>query len=59
MRILMACGAPGKAEGGVAGIVLNLTKGLRDLGHDVIALARDGLPALHEEPGQHDDPRDL
>src|SRR5947209_7471729 len=35
MRILMACGAPGKAEGGVAGIVLNLTKGLRDLGHDV------------------------
>src|SRR6266705_808758 len=35
MRILMACGDPGKAEGGVAGIVLNLTKGLRDLGHDV------------------------
>lgn len=37
MRILMISGAPGKAEGGVAGIVYNLTKELGDLGHTVEA----------------------
>ena len=35
MRILMISGVPGKAEGGVAGVVHNLTKELRDLGHSV------------------------
>ena len=35
MRILMISGVPGKAEAGVAGIVYNLTKELRDLGHNV------------------------
>ena len=35
MRILMISGVPGRAEAGVAGIVYNLTKELRDLGHSV------------------------
>jgi glycosyltransferase involved in cell wall biosynthesis len=35
MRILMISGVPGKAEAGAAGIVYNLTKELRDLGHGV------------------------
>ncbi len=35
MRILMISGVPGKAEAGVAGVVNNLTKELRDLGHSV------------------------
>jgi glycosyltransferase involved in cell wall biosynthesis len=35
MRILMISGVPGKAEAGVAGIVYNLAKELRDLGHIV------------------------
>jgi glycosyltransferase involved in cell wall biosynthesis len=35
MRILMISGVPGKAEAGAAGIVYNLTKELRDLGHTV------------------------
>src|SRR6266851_10114186 len=35
MRILMISGVPGKAEAGVAGIVYNLAKELRDLGHSV------------------------
>jgi glycosyltransferase involved in cell wall biosynthesis len=35
MRILMISGVPGKAEAGVAGIVYNLAKELRDLGHGV------------------------
>ena len=37
MRILMISGVPGKAEAGVAGIVYNLTKELRGLGHIVEA----------------------
>src|SRR5437660_1162093 len=35
MRILMVSGSPGKAEGGVAGIVHNLAKELVQLGHSV------------------------
>jgi len=35
MRILMVAGSPGKAEGGVAGIVHNLAKELGQLGHNV------------------------
>jgi glycosyltransferase involved in cell wall biosynthesis len=35
MRILMISGVPGKAEAGAAGIVYNLTKELRNLGHIV------------------------
>jgi glycosyltransferase involved in cell wall biosynthesis len=35
MRILMISGVPGKAEAGAAGIVYNLTKELRELGHTV------------------------
>jgi glycosyltransferase involved in cell wall biosynthesis len=35
MRILMISGVPGKAEAGVAGIVYNLTRELRALGHSV------------------------
>lgn len=35
MRILMISGSPGKAEGGVAGIVHNLARELRNLGHSV------------------------
>jgi glycosyltransferase involved in cell wall biosynthesis len=35
MRILMISGVPGKAEAGVAGIVYNLAKELRDLGHSL------------------------
>ena len=35
MRILMISGVPGKAEDGVAGIVYNLTKELRERGHSV------------------------
>jgi glycosyltransferase involved in cell wall biosynthesis len=35
MRILMVSGSPGKAEGGVAGIVHNLAKELGHLGHGV------------------------
>lgn len=35
MRILMVSGSPGKAEGGVAGIVHNLAEGMRQLGHSV------------------------
>ncbi len=35
MRILMISGALGNAEGGVAGVVNNLTKELRALGHSV------------------------
>jgi glycosyltransferase involved in cell wall biosynthesis len=35
MRILIVSGVPGKAEAGVAGIVYNLTKELRELGHRV------------------------
>lgn len=35
MRILMVSGATGKAEGGVAGVVYNLEKELRELGHSV------------------------
>ncbi len=35
MRILMVSGSPGKAEGGVAGIVHNLAKELGQLGHSV------------------------
>ncbi|HXY23818.1 MAG TPA: glycosyltransferase family 4 protein [Candidatus Acidoferrum sp.] len=37
MRILMISGVPGKAEAGVAGIVYNLAKELRELGHGVEA----------------------
>jgi len=37
MRILMVSGVPGKAEAGVAGIVYNLAKELRELGHGVEA----------------------
>src|SRR5229473_1788803 len=33
MRILMISGAPGKEEGGVAGIVHNLARELGNLGH--------------------------
>ena len=35
MRILMISGVPGKAEAGVAGIVINLATELRNLGHTV------------------------
>lgn len=35
MRILMISGSAGKAEGGVAGVVSNLTKELQKLGHKV------------------------
>src|SRR2546425_13073553 len=35
MRILMISGAPGKEEGGVAGIVHNLARELGNLGHSV------------------------
>jgi glycosyltransferase involved in cell wall biosynthesis len=35
MRILMISGVAGKAEAGVAGIIYNVTKELRELGHSV------------------------
>ncbi len=45
MRILMISGVQGKAEAGAAGIVYNLTKELRDLGHNVKPLfVEDLLP---------------
>lgn len=45
MRILMISGVPGKAEAGVAGIVYNLAKELRVLGHNVEArFFEDVLP---------------
>jgi len=48
MRILMVSGVPGKAEAGVAGIVHNLTKELRDLGHSVKPVFfEDLLPQQH------------
>ena len=43
MHILMISGVPGKAEAGVAGIVYNLTKELRDLGHSVKPLFFEDL----------------
>src|SRR5215472_417930 len=48
MRILIISGVPGKAEAGVAGIVYNLTKELRELGHRVEAkFFEDLLPEQH------------
>ena len=45
MRILMVSGVAGKAEAGVAGIVYNLAKELRELGHSVApAFFEDLLP---------------
>ena len=43
MRILMISGSPGKAEAGVAGVVNNLTKELRELGHSVKPLFFEDL----------------
>jgi len=45
MRILMISGSSGKAEAGVAGVVNNLTRELRELGHSVkSAFFEDLLP---------------
>jgi glycosyltransferase involved in cell wall biosynthesis len=43
MRILMISGLPGKAEAGVAGVVNNLTRELRELGHGVKPLFFEDL----------------
>jgi glycosyltransferase involved in cell wall biosynthesis len=43
MRILMISGVPGKAEAGAAGIVYNLRKELRELGHSVTAMFFEDL----------------
>src|SRR6267143_1767567 len=43
MRILMISGVAGKAEAGVAGVVNNLTKELRELGHSVKPLFFEDL----------------
>ena len=43
MRLLIACGAPERAEGGVAGVVHNLTNELRARGHQVEALFYENL----------------
>lgn len=54
MRILIACGASRRREGGVAGVVLNLSAALRALGHSVDAwfyedlLPRRRLPRRFE-----------
>ena len=54
MRILIACGSPRRPEGGVAGVVYNLARELRVLGHSVDCwfhediLARRRLPARLE-----------
>lgn len=50
MRILMISGVPGKAEAGVAGIVYNLTKELRDLGHSVKPMFLEDLLPEHRWP---------
>jgi glycosyltransferase involved in cell wall biosynthesis len=50
MRILMISGVPGKAEGGVAGIVYNLTKELGDLGHNVKPLFFEDLLSKQKWP---------
>src|SRR6266404_900350 len=43
MRILMISGSSGKAEAGVAGVVNNLTKEVRELGHSVKPLFFEDL----------------
>ena len=43
MRLLIACGAPECAEGGVAGVVHNLTNELRARGHRVETLFSEDL----------------
>jgi glycosyltransferase involved in cell wall biosynthesis len=43
MRILIACGASRRAEGGVAGVVYNLAAELCALGHSVDCLFREDL----------------
>lgn len=52
MRILMISGVPGKAEAGVAGIVYNLTKELRDLGHSVKPIFFEDLLTKQRWPGR-------
>jgi glycosyltransferase involved in cell wall biosynthesis len=48
MRILMISGVPGRAEAGAAGIVYNLAKELRELGHTVKPMFfEDLLPKQH------------
>jgi len=43
MRILTVCDAPKRAEGGMAGVVYNLARELRTLGHSVDCLFADDL----------------
>jgi glycosyltransferase involved in cell wall biosynthesis len=52
MRILMISGAPGKAEGGVAGIVYNLSKELGELGHSVKPLFLEDLLPKQKWPNR-------
>ncbi len=43
MKILIACGAPRRREGGVAGVVYNLAEELRALGHFVDCLFQEDV----------------
>jgi glycosyltransferase involved in cell wall biosynthesis len=52
MRILMISGVPGKAEAGAAGIVYNLAKELRDLGHNVKPLFFEDLVPQQRWPNR-------
>ncbi len=52
MRILMISGVPGNAEAGVAGVVNNLTKELRDLGHSVKPLFFEDLLPQQKWPNR-------
>ncbi len=52
MRILMISGVPGNAEAGVAGVVNNLTKELRDLGHSVKPIFFEDLLRQQKWPGR-------
>lgn len=52
MRILMVSGSAGKAEGGVAGVVANLTRELRNLGHGVEPKSFEDLLPVQQWPNR-------
>jgi len=54
MRILIVCGASRQREGGVAGVVYNLARELRNFGHTVDCLFREDLLARRRLPERLD-----
>lgn len=50
MRVLIIAGVPGKAEAGGAGVVHNITKELRNFGHDVRPIFFEDLLAKRRWP---------